>query len=122
MARASPVISSTVSPFVRSAIRKAAVCASEASPAIISWSTAAAFVRGQVLAAGQPVDGLGQDRVAHPRKLRRSALPCSVSTDSGWNCTPSAGSSRWRTPITTSPATAERSRQSGSSGSTTSEW
>ena len=34
---------------------------------------------------------------------RSSCLPRSVSTDSGWNCTPSAGSSRWRMPITTPP-------------------
>src|SRR4051794_36475178 len=39
---ASPTSSSTVSPFVRSAIRNAAACASEASPSMISRSTAAA--------------------------------------------------------------------------------
>ena len=60
MARASPVISCTVSPFVRSAIRKAAVWASEASPAMISCSTRGRLVRGQALAAGHPVDGLGR--------------------------------------------------------------
>ena len=39
MVRASPVISSTEAPLVRRAIRKAAVCTSEASPAITSWRT-----------------------------------------------------------------------------------
>src|SRR4051794_12134529 len=40
--RARPTSASTVSPFVRSAIRKAADCASEASPSMIWRSTAAA--------------------------------------------------------------------------------
>src|SRR4051794_14358494 len=40
--RASPTSSSTVSPFVRSAIRNAAACASDAAPSITSRSTAAA--------------------------------------------------------------------------------
>src|SRR3954465_14944041 len=42
MVWASPTISSTVSPFVRSAIRNAAACASEARPSMTSRSTAAA--------------------------------------------------------------------------------
>src|SRR3954451_13721177 len=40
--RARPTSSSTVSPFVRSAIRNAAACASDAAPSITSRSTAAA--------------------------------------------------------------------------------
>ena len=36
----------------------------------------------------------------HPRKFLAIAGPSGVSTLSGWNCTPSIGSSRWRTPIT----------------------
>ena len=40
--RARPAISSTVSPFVRSPISRPAICASEASPAMITSSTAAA--------------------------------------------------------------------------------
>jgi hypothetical protein len=40
--RARPTTSSTVSPFVRSAIRNAAICTSVASPDMISASTAAA--------------------------------------------------------------------------------
>ena len=43
---------------------------------------------------------LVSDRVGHQLALRgsspSSSRPCSVSTDSGWNWTPSAGSSRWR--------------------------
>ena len=34
------------------------------------------------------------------RKLRRRSWPESVRIDSGWNCTPSIGRSRWRRPIT----------------------
>ena len=43
---------------------------------------------------------------------------------SGWNCTPSSGRSRCRSPITTPPSVqAETSRHSGTlSGATTSEW
>ena len=40
--------------------------------------------------------------------------PCGVSTDSGWNWTPSTGSSRWRTAITSpSGAVAEISKHVG---------
>src|SRR4029078_7694109 len=48
------------------------------------------------------------------RKLRASAAPSGVSTDSGWNCTPTTGSVRWRTAIT-SPSSAY-AVGSGSSG------
>src|SRR5262249_4251847 len=42
-----------------------------------------------------------RDRPAqHSRKFLSRSLPSGVSTDSGWNCTPSIGSSRWRTPMT----------------------
>jgi len=44
--------------------------------------------------------------------------PCGVSTDSGWNCTPSSGSSRWRTAITSpSAAVADTSNTSDYPGS-----
>ena len=48
---------------------------------------------------------LGEERrstspSASPRKLATSSAPCSLRTDSGWNCTPSRGSVRWRTAIT----------------------
>ena len=74
MARASPVISCTLSPLVRSAIRKAAVWASEASPAMISCSTAAASSADRSSRAGHPVDGRGQDRMAHSRKFAEQGL------------------------------------------------
>ena len=64
------------------------------------------LVHGQGLAAAETVDRLGEygvGGVAHCRKLRSMAMPCSVSTDSGWNCTPSAGSSRWRRAMIVSP-------------------
>ena len=79
----------------------------------------------EVLAVGQPVDRVGENRVvvhSAERKLRSICLPWGVSTDSGWNCTPSIGSSEWRSPMITSSARADTFRVSGKpSGSTTSE-
>ena len=43
-------------------------------------------------------------------------MPSGVSTDSGWNWTPSAGSSRWRMAITTPPPWAVASRLVGQVG------
>ena len=93
------------------------------------------LVDGQVAAEGERVDGAGEDLVRHRRRSVRArpagrppagswpaaACRAAVSTDSGWNCTPSAGSSRWRMPISTPPPRAVSTRQSGSSSSTTSE-
>ena len=42
------------------------------------------------------------------RKFSMSRTPCSLSTDSGWNCTPCNGRCRCRTPITTDPRSASR--------------
>ena len=42
------------------------------------------------------------------RKFRAMSRPIGVSTDSGWNCTPSTGSSRWRTAITSPSARGRR--------------
>src|SRR5262249_39176908 len=48
------------------------------------------------------------------RKFRRSALPWPVRIDSGWNCTPSTGKRRWRSPmISPSSARAEISSSEG---------
>src|SRR5581483_3421607 len=58
----------------------------------------------QALAVQQPRAELLAHRFPS-RKLRASAGPSGVSTDSGWNCTPTTGSSRWRTAIT-SPSSA----------------
>jgi len=50
--------------------------------------------------------------------------PPSVSTDSGWNCTPSTGRSRWRRPITMPESVHAVTASSGGtvSRSTASEW
>ena len=58
------------------------------------------------------------------RKFFSMSCPCSVSIDSGWNCTPCTASVLWRTPmISLSSVHAVISRQSGSvSRSITSEW
>src|SRR6266511_2182411 len=65
---------------------------------------------GEVVAVQQSRNRLLDHAV---RKLRSRSRPCGVSTDSGWNCTPSTGSSRWRTAITSSSPRADTSRHSG---------
>ena len=120
--RASPAISWTVSPFVRSAIRKAAVCASEASPSMISRSTRAASsahrsspparrsiasvrtgcqarkLRSMLLAVGRE----------HRLRVELHALDGQLAVAQAHDHV--------------ARASAERSRPSGRSGSTTSEW
>ncbi len=146
--RASPATSSTVSPFVRSAIRNAAVSTSEALPVMTSPSTAAvsscersrrearasiAAVR-TALGMARAKEGTGsagatcssarrERRRAQPRrKFASSSLPASVSTDSGWNCTPSAEARGGAGPSARLPAGVTW-RQSGRvSSCTTSEW
>src|SRR5690242_3124521 len=55
------------------------------------------LVGGEVLVTNELLE---QRREHHrSRKLRRMRLPSSVSTDSGWNCTPWTGYFRWRTPM-----------------------
>ena len=65
-----------------------------------------------------PVEQRAEQLLDHrrpSRKFRPIAGPTGVSTDSGWNCTPSIGSSRWRTAITSpSSAYAVGSSSSGS--------
>src|SRR5262249_24734147 len=60
----------------------------------------------QIAARDQALDGgLRRHRGAaararrRARKLPRSALPCSVRIDSGWDCTPSTKPLRWPTPL-----------------------
>ena len=61
---------------------------------------------GQVVPVEEPSEGvLHHDR---SRKFRARSEPTGVSTDSGWNWTPSTGSSRWRTPITSPSAQVAR--------------
>ena len=112
---ARPASSSTVSPFVRSAIRKAAICASRR----VAGHDLAQHGRrprscGEVAGptrARRCASGRGRSVTA--RKFASSCLPSSVSTDSGWNCTPSAGSSRWRMPMSTPPPLAVTSKHVG---------
>src|SRR5205823_6321270 len=74
---------------------------------------AASLVAGQIVS----IEQRSHDCLNHSRpstKFRPSAGPSGVSTDSGWNCTPTIGSSRWRTAITSpSSAYAVGSRSSG---------
>ena len=152
MARAMPTISSAVSPFTRSAESRAAVWASPTPPPMISSTTprasssrrsppalsvAKAWERMSlgivaVLSGAAGVERRAAGRVAgrapavpprSSRKLAMRAAPDSVSTLSGWNCTPSTARLRWRSPMT-SPASfqALRSSRGESSGSTISEW
>ncbi len=146
MARAMPTISAAVSPLTRRALRKAAVWASPVRPPMISSSTsrASCSVRSRpavssasaALSTSFGIAGLlgrgarRRRRAAAPlsrpvmrRNVASRSSPTSVSTLSGWNCTPCTGSSRCPTPITMpSSFHAVSARQSGSASSTTSEW
>src|SRR5688500_809361 len=74
------------------------------------------------------LDRLGDGDLFHVlapwMKFCSSLWPCSVSRASGWNCTPSTSSWRWRSPmISPSSDSALTSRQAGNDErSTTSEW
>ena len=74
----------------------------------------------EVVAVEKPLDCLLDHR--RPRKFRANSLPSGVSTDSGWNWSPSTGSSRCRTAMI-SPSS-ERALTSNASGTTVaaSEW
>ena len=89
IASAKPAISSGVSPFRRRATRKPPIWAWVASPAMISSITARACGAVEVVAVEQPSERLLDHR---DRKFRQRSGPSGVSTDSGWNCTPSTGS------------------------------
>src|SRR6185295_5393975 len=74
---------------------------------------AARLVAREVAAVEQMRERL-LDHATASRKLRARSAPAGVSTDSGWNCTPSTASSRWRTAITSpSAAVADTSSDSG---------
>ena len=111
----------TVSPFVRSAIRKAGDLdlgdlavhdLGQHLGGLPRCSRSRREARASIAAVSV---GFGTASVGARRKLASSSWPCSVRTDSGWNWTPSAGSSRWRSAISTPPPRADSSRQSGSS-------
>ena len=102
IASAQPAISSAVSPFSRSATRKPPICAWVASPAMIALITSRASSRVRSWPSSSRASA---SWITSPsRKFRASAGPSGVSTDSGWNCTPSTRSSRWRTAITSPSA------------------
>ena len=106
-ATAQPAISSAVSPFARRATRKPAVWAWVASPAMISPIAAHRLALIERPAVEQLGDGV-LDHSRASRKFRSRSRPSgSVSTDSGWNWTPSTAGVRWRTAIT-SPSSARR--------------
>ena len=67
---ANPISSSTVSPFMRSAVRIAAICAGVAPPDMIA-SIAAAASSAEVPALDHGADRLDDDRTAHGSSLLR---------------------------------------------------
>ena len=103
IARAAPTISSTVSPFMRSATRSAPICAGVASPSMIARIDRRHLVLGEVArrSASARRSALARRHAPHagpapPAAAGRgscasSCLPSSVRIDSGWNCTPSTG-------------------------------
>ena len=92
-----------------------AVWMSEAPPSMISRRHGGGLVGAQGLAAARRSIAGGERRVRHRGSCAVAACRPPVSTDSGWNWTPSAGSSRWRRPMITSPVRAETSSVSGRS-------
>src|SRR5262249_47938180 len=91
------------------------------------------LVLDEIAALGEPGDGAVRRHARHApweppgrrsRKLPSSRFPSRVRIDSGWNCTPSTNTSRWRTPmISPSSVQALRTSAAGSViGSMTSEW
>ena len=112
---AAPVISSTVSPRTRSAIRNAPICAGVATPDImissadcISSTDSVAPVATLPMIVFKRVRGHRFPRAvaqaadlaelrrrgampASSRKLASSSWPCSEAMLSGWNCTPCTG-------------------------------
>ena len=89
---------------------------------MLIWRTRLGFAIHRLRAReGLALDDPFEDRANHVeastrfRKLRSNALPCPVRIDSGWNWTPTNGSSRWRTPmISSSSVQADTSSISGS--------
>src|SRR5690606_21495810 len=72
-----------------------------------------------------PADLAPASRSPHSvSQLASIRCPCSVRADSGWSCTPSTGSSRWRSPMTMpSDVRAVTSSSAGTVvGSAASEW
>ena len=113
--RAKPTISAGRSPFCRSAISRPAICAAGTSPSMMRGHR-----RGRLgLGRGPPCrcsfsSSAGEHHSS--RKLRRSRRPSSVRIDSGWNCTPCIGHSRWRSAITVRSSSSVRAAISSTAG------
>ena len=155
IADAKPASSSTVSPRIRRPINRAASWAGVASPSItapiaprassidsvppstivLSAARTSSLI-GRRPRPSRPCPDVANDpdtsssRDASPspawrRKFASRCGPCGVSTDSGWNWTPSSGSETCRMPmITRSTSLMAVTRSSGGrvAGSTASEW
>ena len=95
-----PVISSTVSPFRRSAVTNAPNCDGVAVPDISSSMQAAASASVRSRRSASLHDRVADGEVSHcvldhtpiARKFFRIVCPSGVRMDSGWNCTPSTAS------------------------------
>ena len=118
---------SPTAPACRSSPRSGRpVAASSASPepARVSQAEVKAVARRASTAA--PSSSTSRSGTSAPQRASQLASirwpPC-VSTDSGWNCTPSIGSEVWRsaiiTPVSVQPVT---TNSAGSASSTASEW
>ena len=120
---ASPASSSTVSPFVRSAMRNAAICISEALPAMISASTAAASSApgpGPTRARRWPGSGRV---VAALKEVLQQQLAVVGEHGLGVELDALGGQLAVADGHDDAAAAAETSKQSGTlSSSTTSEW
>ena len=91
IASAQPAISSAVSPLARSATRKPPIWAGVASPRMISDITSRASSRESERPSRRSVMARW---IIASRKFRPISGPSGVRTLSGWNWTPSSGSSR----------------------------
>src|SRR5215218_430376 len=78
------------------------------------------LVAGEVVSVEQP--GKGRLHQCPSRKLRARSGPTGVSTDSGWNWTPSTRSSRWRTAITSPSSHVAETWSSSGIDVAASEW
>ena len=139
-----PVISSTVSPRTRSAIRKPPICDGVALPDMMmsNASSASSSLRRRPAATPARIAFISDISAVMPRapmgcwwlgrltgpvrrtKFASSSWPCSEAMLSGWNCTPWIGSSRCINPmIRPSSLSAVTFSTSGRvSRSTISEW
>ena len=99
---AAPAISPTVSFFTRRPVSIAEVMTGETSPRMMavirSIISSKKISRCSMVRRSASCGVIAMDQCSS-RKLRSKACPCSVRMDSGWNCTPCVGYSRWRSPM-----------------------